>query len=78
MLTVNADGHPVFQRMHRPGDEKRMVVILDPAEYDRWLQCTLDEALAMCRQWHGPLEAFAAPLAPRGKKTATPHPPAVE
>ena len=71
MLTVNADGHPVFQRMHRPGDEKRMVVILDPAEYDRWLQCTLDEALAMCRQWHGPLEAYAAPLVRRAS-TAPP------
>jgi putative SOS response-associated peptidase YedK len=68
MLTVNADGHPVFSRMHRPGDEKRMVAILDPAEFDRWLQCPLDEALTMCRQWHGPLEALAAALPPRVAK----------
>lgn len=67
MLTVNADGHPVFQRMHRPGEEKRMVAILDPAEYDRWLQCTVDEALTMCTQWHGPLDAYPAPLPPRGR-----------
>ena len=25
MLTVNADSHPTFQRMHKPGEEKRMV-----------------------------------------------------
>jgi putative SOS response-associated peptidase YedK len=62
MLTVNADGHPVFQRMHKPGDEKRMVAILDPAEYDRWLMCTPAEAKGMCQQWMGPLDAFAAPV----------------
>lgn len=62
MLTCNADGHPLFQRMHKPGAEKRMVVILDPSEYDRWLQCPTAEALSMCRQWRGLLEAFAAPL----------------
>ncbi len=70
MLTVNADGHPVFGRMHRPTDEKRMVAILDPTEYDRWLLCTPTEALAMCRQWRGPLEAFAAPLPERGRSGA--------
>ncbi|KVG59206.1 SOS response-associated peptidase family protein [Burkholderia territorii] len=37
MLTVNADGHAVMGRMHKPGDEKRSVVILRPADYDEWL-----------------------------------------
>ena len=37
MLTVNADGHPLFARMHRPGDEKRGVVILRSDDYDEWL-----------------------------------------
>jgi putative SOS response-associated peptidase YedK len=67
MLTVNADGHPVFQRMHKPGDEKRMVVIVDPAEYDRWLQCTLAEAVTFFKQWQRPLVDVPAPLPPRGK-----------
>lgn len=77
MLTCNADGHPIFQRMHRPTDEKRMVVILDEAEYDRWLQCTPAEALTMCDQWSGQLDAFASPLPPRGRaagKSAEPPP----
>lgn len=66
MLTVNADGHPVMQRFHKPSDEKRMVVILDQHEYGDWLSCTADEAKKYFRQWHGALEAFAKPLPPRG------------
>ncbi|MBL8301786.1 MAG: SOS response-associated peptidase [Ideonella sp.] len=62
MLTVNADGHPVMQRFHKPDDEKRMVVILDPAEQDRWLACTPAEAVAFFRPWMGPLRAEPAPL----------------
>lgn len=67
MLTVNAAGHPVFQRMHAPSDEKRMVLILDPAEYDRWLFCSTAEAATFFKQWLGPLDAFPAPLPPRRK-----------
>lgn len=47
MLTINADGHAVFERMHRPGDEKRMVAILDEADYDTWLEATDDRAKAL-------------------------------
>ena len=67
MLTVNADGHPVFQRLHRPGDEKRMVVILDPSEHDAWLTCKVADASGYFRQWRGELLAEPAPLlrAPR-------------
>lgn len=67
MLTVNADGHPVFQRLHKPGDEKRMVVILDPVDHDRWLTCDVDEAKTFFKQWTGPLEMIADPLPPRRK-----------
>jgi putative SOS response-associated peptidase YedK len=77
MLTVNADRHPVFQRMHKPGDEKRMVVILEPAEYDRWLQCSVAEAATFFRQWQRPLRDSSAPLPPRAKAAAAPKlPPA--
>jgi len=31
--TVNADEHPPMGRMHRPGQEKRMLALLDPADY---------------------------------------------
>jgi len=72
MLTVNADGHPVFSRMHRPGEEKRMVVILDLEEYDNWLTCPLAQAPKFFRQWTGRLLAEADPLPQRGKAPMPP------
>ncbi|MFP3637442.1 SOS response-associated peptidase family protein [Paraburkholderia sp. SIMBA_054] len=44
MLTVNAEGHAVMGRMHRPADEKRSVVLLRPADFDEWLHSTNAEA----------------------------------
>lgn len=63
MLTVNADGHAVFGRMHRPGEEKRMVAILDEAEYDLWLDGDLAQARALLRPY--PAEGLVAEPAPR-------------
>jgi putative SOS response-associated peptidase YedK len=37
MLTINADGHGLMQRFHAPGDEKRSIVVVAPADYDAWL-----------------------------------------
>ena len=65
MLTVNADGHPVMERFHRPGEEKRMVVILSPEDYAAWLSCPVAEAPRFFRTWQGPLEAVPEPLPPR-------------
>src|SRR3546814_3935215 len=73
MITVNADGHPIFSRLHRPEDEKRMVVILDPDAYDDWLTCAPEEAPQYFRQWTKPLRAFAKPLPPRIKKIGRAH-----
>ena len=75
MLTVNADGHPVFQRMHKPEDEKRMVLILDPSGYDAWLSCSVAEAPKYFKQWMGPLDAFPAALPPRKPRAQTKPPP---
>lgn len=71
MLTVNADGHPVMQRFHRPEDEKRMVVILREQDYGSWLSCRVDEAPAFFRRWEGPLEAYPAPLPPRAPSSSS-------
>ena len=65
MLTVNADDHPFMNRFHKPNEEKRMVVILDPENYAEWLTCSVVEAQTYLRQWHGPLEGLPAPLPPR-------------
>lgn len=74
MLTVNADGHPVFQRFHKWGDEKRMVIILDPHEQDEWLTCRVDQATKFFRQWHGLVDTFPAPLPPRARKATAKKP----
>ena len=37
LLTVNADGHPLMQRFHRPEDEKRSIVTFDWANGMQWV-----------------------------------------
>ena len=69
MLTVNSDGHPVMQHFHKPEDEKRMVVILDPKDYDDCLTCSAVDAPRFFTQWMGPLDSFPAPLPPRAPRT---------
>ncbi|MEK6420043.1 MAG: SOS response-associated peptidase family protein [Burkholderia gladioli] len=44
MLTVNADEHAVMKHMHKPGDEKRSVVILRSEDHDEWLNTSDVEA----------------------------------
>jgi hypothetical protein len=58
--------------MHRPEDEKRMVVILPEKDYGTWLSCPVEEAPRFFKQYHGPLHSFAAPLPPRAKRPSTP------
>ncbi len=62
MLTVNADDHPVMNRFHKPGDEKRTPVIIAPELHQRWLSATVEEAQALMTWAHMPaLTACAAP-----------------
>jgi len=44
MLTINADGHPVMGRFHRPNDEKRTPLVLPRAAIDGWLEATTQSA----------------------------------
>lgn len=49
MLTINADRHDFMGNYHRPGDEKRMVVILRPEDYDAWLAAPADRSMDFMR-----------------------------
>ena len=40
MLTINADGHPVMGRFHRPTDERRSLVVVSPENWSNWLSAT--------------------------------------
>ena len=63
LLTVNADDHQLMSCMHRPGQEKRMLALLDPAEYDEWLERPPADAFKLLRQY--PPELLADEAAPR-------------
>jgi putative SOS response-associated peptidase YedK len=51
MLTISADDHPFMRQYHKPDDEKRMVVILNEAAYDAWLQAPASESRDFLRQF---------------------------
>jgi putative SOS response-associated peptidase YedK len=70
MLTVNADDHPFMKQFHAPSDEKRMVVILEPTDFEGWLTYPITEAKErFCKQWSGDLVGEPAPLPKRPKKS---------
>jgi len=56
MLTLNADSHPLMNRMHKPDpklgpdkQDKRSVVVLEPADWDAWLRAPVEEAQQLIR-----------------------------
>ena len=63
MLTINADAHPIFNRLHRPGEEKRMVAILDETDYDAWLEAPLTRVKEFLKPY--PADRLDAEPAPR-------------
>ncbi|MEX3816313.1 hypothetical protein AB3X96_39940 [Paraburkholderia sp. BR13439] len=61
-----------MKRFHKPGAEKRSVVIVPPAQYGDWLSCgSTDEARSFLKLY--PVEAMHAepyPLPPRKLRVA--------
>ena len=47
MLTINADDHPLMRTMHRPNEEKRMVVILPQAAQQAWLDAPAHRSMEL-------------------------------
>lgn len=66
MLTINADGHPLMQRFHRPEEEKRMVVLLQPAQVEAWLHILPERVADFLQSW--PAAWLRAEAAPRVTK----------
>lgn len=71
MLTLNADHHPLMNRMHKPErdpatkevlppekQDKRSVIPIERGDVDQWLAGTVEEAQQLLRL--APVEAFAA------------------
>lgn len=65
-LTINADEHELMRRFHKPGDEKRALVVVPQSEWDDWLNCNdLEYARSFLRHYPAEFMAsweFAVPL----------------
>lgn len=42
-----------MKQMHKPSEEKWMVVILDRNQYSPWLSCSLVDAPMYFKSWRG-------------------------
>ena len=69
MLTLNADDHPLMNRMHRPDpkrppdqQDKRSVVPIEAEDVDTWLSAPPTEAAKLLKL--APVETFAAQADP--------------
>lgn len=60
MITVNVEGHAIMSRMHKPGDEKRSIVILRRDDWEEWLTTTNGEAARTMLQLPSAHEMLAA------------------
>lgn len=65
-ITINADEHPLMNRFHKPGEEKRSLVIVPPEDFDDWLSCRDPEfARAFLRSYSA--DRMFAEFAPKPK-----------
>lgn len=51
LLTVNANSHSLMSRYQQPGNEKRMVAILNEGAYDAWLGARAEKAKEFMRAY---------------------------
>ena len=51
LLTVNANSHALISRYQQPGNEKRMLAILNEGAYDAWLSARADKAKEFMRAY---------------------------
>ena len=77
MLTQNCDEHPLLNLMHKPDpslppdrQDKRAVIPIERADWDRWLNGTVDEAMALVKL--PPAELFSHAAAEPDKQVDLP------
>jgi putative SOS response-associated peptidase YedK len=61
MLTINADAHELMRQFHKPVDEKRMVVILEPHRYAAWLDAHSASSMDFLQPYPANLLTASAP-----------------
>ena len=75
-LTINADDHALMSRFHKPGEEKRALVVIPDQDLDAWLHCRDPElARSFLRPYPADgMKAWLAPAPPRAKKARVAEP----
>ena len=71
MLTINADEHPVMKRFHKPGEEKRSVVMLEEEDFEAWFAAKPCDAETFLKPYAA--EKLAAAAAPEETKDDSPQ-----
>jgi putative SOS response-associated peptidase YedK len=66
MLTINADVHPLMRQFHKPTDEKRMTVILQPQQYADWLAAPANASMDFMTPYPADLLMATAPTPREG------------
>ena len=66
MLTINADNHPFMSKFHKPEDEKRSIVVIEPEHRTDWLNMTHENAFELLLPMG---EGYTAEYRPKPSKT---------
>ena len=66
MLTINADQHPFMSQFHKPEDEKRSIVVIEPEHRTDWLNMTHENAFELLLPMG---EGYTAEYRPKPSKT---------
>jgi putative SOS response-associated peptidase YedK len=73
MLTINADAHPFMREFHKPGEEKRMVVVLAPQVWDDWLKAPAEASMSYLQPWPADqLQSLSQPPKPKAARKEPP------
>ena len=62
ILTINADPHALMRNYHKPGDEKRMVVVLPEGAYEGCLTAPAEQAMQFMAAYPAARLTAAAPI----------------
>ncbi len=66
LLTINADAHPLMRHLHKPQEEKRMIVVLPTDQQDAWLQAPPEDSLRFLNPYPADLLTTSAEAPAQG------------
>ena len=70
MLTINADNHPFMSQFHKPENEKRSIVVIEPEHRQDWLNMHHEDAFELLKPMGAGYVAEHRPNSKKPLKTA--------